>query len=275
MDIDKISFNMVCDKNIIKEVFKDCLSETLKEFINSNQDYNLTNNNNDLKENNSKDIIVSCENKFHLENDNLIPHDQELKEKNERLTIEVEELNKKILEIKKQCREEIDLRDKKNSCIVESLNKQIVELQSELAETFTEGKKIYNQLSSIDRKYIDKLEAYLGYKNFESFILSSSMNTDALEKIWLISRDAIKNRDFNDAELLWDYFLYMVNLFNSTKNEEVIRVDNVCKSDRYNVYEHEDIDGLVKSGYITKVYLQGFVNAYLNERKGNAIVSVK
>lgn len=275
MDIDKISFNLVCDKKIIKELVKDCLSETLKEVIYSNQNHNQTNSYKDLKVNNRKGININYKKNFDLDNDDIISHNQELKEENKRLKVEIEKLNEKILEIEKKRREKLDLIANKNSSIIENLNKQIGELQSELAERFTEGKKIYDQLNSIDKKYIDKLQAYLGYKNFESFILSSSMNTESLEKIWLVSREAIKNRDFSDAEILWSYFLYMVKLFNYTKNEEVIRIDKVCKNDRYNVYEHEDIDGLVKNGYITKVYLQGFVNAYLNERKGNAIVSVK
>ena len=149
-------------------------------------------------------------------------------------------------------------------------------LEKELNNRCREVKLIFDSIHNIDSKYIDELEPYIRLHRLEPFIVSSTLNIDALNKIWRVAKLAIKNNDLDTSAIMQNYFKYMVELFNDAKNETVVTIDSVNEGDNYNVHDFECIDcDKSYGGIISKVYLPGFINNYNNKRVEKSLVDLK
>lgn len=149
-------------------------------------------------------------------------------------------------------------------------------LEKELNNRCREVKLIFDSIHNIDSKYIDELEPYIRLHRLEPFIVSSTLNIDALNKIWKVAKLAIKNNDLDTSAIIQNYFKYMVELFNDAKNETVVTIDSVNEGDNYNVHDFECIDyDKSYGGIISKVYLPGFINNYNNKRVEKSLVDLK
>lgn len=184
-------------------------------------------------------------------NQNLEKTMQDMHEKMEQYQIEIRDIEEKYNEQKQQ-----------NGVY-----------RNQLSQRFDKGWTLYEAYQKIDSHTQQLLRSVFPRLDFMAFICGGSQD-GALGKIWDVMKECLLKGRNNDAKILWDIFVYCIELVNASKMQTIYQIASVKKGDAFDVDDHLPAVNSRAQGRVQDIYLRGYINVYSKKTERKSIVNI-
>lgn len=157
----------------------------------------------------------------------------------------------------------------------EKVKKVKESLEEQIRNGFGTGQAIFQDVKQLPATYTDYLQAEIIFKDLEGFIISSTLSPRTLQRIWQSAYDAIvTHQDEASYQVLWSYFQYACYLYNNGRKDDIIEIFDTQVGDNYDPRDYDSDRNSAPRGTVQRVYIQGFKNAFSDERLAKSYVHV-
>ncbi len=150
---------------------------------------------------------------------------------------------------------------------------KISDLEEQLQQRFARGWQLFQNYQTVGAHARQLLQGVFTRDNFTSFICGGAQS-ESLEKIWDVLRECVMSSRQHDAEILWEVFVYSLELVNSSRTQVSYSILPVNEGDRFDSEFHSEAPGSRAQGKISAVHLYGFRNDYNRRIIRKSIVQV-
>lgn len=186
----------------------------------------------------------------------------------------LEDSSNKLFSQQKQTISDLQEENENIQTVIKELKNDKKALEIKLAESFDAGRSLYESYQSVNSYSKQLLSTVFPRDSFESFICGGAKEK-SLEKIWDVTQNCCNNGEGKDANLLYEIFVYFINLVNNSYDDDVYALISVSEGDVFDSDIHIPYAGSRAQGNVNQVVLPGYMNLLTGNIVRKSVVYVE